>query len=318
MKEFATQLAQVSAGERLLTTLFFAVLLHGIVILGVTFSGEETPPARDNTLEITLVNSNVATPSDDPDYLADISQQGSGNTRENVRPQAAMSSPALAALDGAPDASGIENRLDSSDGSENPDALHAPSQQAVADKQVVTRAESDIAAPTQARSPAARSERVLVARLMTPGNELTEPVNDANSQALARGEEVREKVIAVNTRESVYARYLDAWRRQVERVGNANYPDEARRRGVEGDLMLEVALNSDGTIRELSVRRASPHPLLDDAAMRILRLAAPFPPFSDAMLAETDVLRFAWIWRFGREGGSGSVRAAAENTGDSP
>lgn len=114
----------------------------------------------------------------------------------------------------------------------------------------------------------------------------------------------------MNTRESVYARYLDDWRRQVERVGNANYPDEARREGLEGDLVLEVSLNSNGTIRDLAVRRKSPYPLLDDAALRILRLAAPFPPFTEAMRAETDVLRFVYVWRFGRDGTESAVRAA--------
>ena len=70
MKEFAPQLAQVSSTERLFTTLFFAVLLHGIVILGVTFSGEEPPSERGSTLDITLVNTSSEELPDDPDYLA--------------------------------------------------------------------------------------------------------------------------------------------------------------------------------------------------------------------------------------------------------
>lgn len=309
MKEFSAQLAHISSGERLLTTLFFAVLLHGIVILGVTFSGEEATGEGGSTLEITLVNTQSRELPDDPDYLADASQRGGGNTRDNVRPQAAMSSPERAALDGTPDANDIENRLEASAGRDDPDALETR-RQAQADKQVVTSADSAFTALSEAAAPAAESERVLVARLMTPGNELTEPLNDANSEARARSENLREKVIAVNTRESVYARYLDEWRRQVERVGNANYPDEARRQGMEGDLVLEVSLNSNGTIRDLVVRRKSPHPLLDDAAMRILRLAAPFPPFTEAMLAQTDVLRFVYVWRFGSDGAESAVHAA--------
>jgi len=310
MNEFAQQLAHVSSGERLFTTLFFAVLLHGIVILGVTFSGEEPPSERGSTLEITLVNTGNETLPDDADYLANVSQAGSGNTLANVRPQSAMNSPELAALDGIPDAADVENRLEALDNSAKPDALETPPRETAADKQVVTRSRSELAALTEASAPAARNERILIARLMTPGNEFAEPMNDANQQALARSENLREKIVAVNTRESVYARYLDGWRRQVERVGNANYPDEARRGGMEGSLVLEVALNSDGTIRNLSVRRKSPHPLLDDAALRILRMAAPFPPFSDEMQAETDVLRFVYEWRFGKDGANGSVQAA--------
>lgn len=312
MKEFAPQLARVSAGERLATTLFFAALLHGIVILGVGFSGEESPTEQGNTLEITLVNTASDHLPEDADYLADASQRGGGNTRENVRPQAAMSSPDLAALDGAPEAADAENRLETQRGSDHPDSLETP-HETLAEKQVVTQAQSELTVASEANAPRAQNERVLVARLMTPGNELTEPVHDANREARARSENLREKVVAVNTRESVYARYLDEWRRRVERVGNANYPDEARRQGMEGSLVLEVSLNSDGTIRDLAVRRGSPHPLLDDAALRILRLAAPFPPFSKEMRAETDVLRFVYEWRFGRDGGKSTVRAAAES-----
>lgn len=309
MKEFAPQLAQVSSGERLFTTLFFAVLVHGIVILGVTFSSEEPPSDTGSTLEITLVNTSRDELPDNADYLANANQRGGGNTRENVRPQSAMSSPELAALDGIPEAGDSENRLETRGDSERPDSIKTPSRQATADKQVVTRAESDIAAMSEANAPPARNERILVARLMTPGNEFTEPTNDANQQALARSENVREKVVAVNTQESVYARYLDEWRRQVERVGNANFPDEARREGMEGSLLLEVALNSDGTIRNLDVRRRSPYALLDEAAVRIVRLAAPFPPFTDEMKAETDVLRFRWMWNFDPKGSKSSVRA---------
>src|SRR5690606_6672178 len=103
MKEFAPQLAQVSSAERLITTLFFAVLLHGIVILGVRFTGEEASSQTGSTLEVTLVNTSRNELPDDADYLANASQKGAGNTEERARPQSAMSSPDEFALDGAPE-----------------------------------------------------------------------------------------------------------------------------------------------------------------------------------------------------------------------
>lgn len=309
MKEFAPQLAQVSSGERLVTTLFFAVLLHGIVILGVTFSGSDPAARGGSTLEITLVNTRSLETPDDADYLSDASQRGSGNTREKVRPQAALASPDTQALDGAPDAREFENRLEYAERQAEPDTLETPRQRTT-DKQVVTQSHSDFAALSSATAPNAQNERVLVARLMTPGSELSEPIHDANQQPLAHSENLREKVVAVNTRESVYARYLDEWRRRVERVGNANYPDDARREGMTGSLVLEVALSADGTLRHLDVRRRSPHPQLDEAAVRILRLAAPFPPFTEEMRAETDILRFVYEWRFGQDGADTTVRAS--------
>lgn len=91
--------------------------------------------------------------------------------------------------------------------------------------------------------------------------------------------------------------YREEWRRKVERVGNLNYPDEARRQGLYGSLRLRVAINRDGSLREVTLLESSGHPLLDQAALRIVRLAAPFSPFS-ADLADVDVLEIIRTWRF--------------------
>lgn len=309
MKEFAPQLAQVSSAERLITTLFFAVLLHGIVILGVRFTGEEASSQTGSTLEVTLVNTARNELPDDADYLANASQKGAGNTEERARPQSAMSSPDEFALDGAPEAADLENRLEPRDGSEKPDAMKTPDKLTEADKQVLTRADSSLKAPSEASAPQADSQRLLVARLMTPGLDMIEPVNDSSQRPLAHSENIREKFIAVNTRESVYARYLDEWRRRVEKVGNGSYPAELKARGLSGSLVMEVSLNADGTLRDLDIRRRSQYPEMDAAALKILRMASPFPPFSEAMRDETDVLKFMYEWRFGKEGASGTISA---------
>jgi protein TonB len=89
----------------------------------------------------------------------------------------------------------------------------------------------------------------------------------------------RRKWISASTREHKYAAYMEAWRAKVERVGNLNYPDEARRRRLSGALLLDVALNADGSVNDIRVRRSSGHKVLDDAAVRIVRLAAPFARF---------------------------------------
>lgn len=308
MKEILKPSVAVAPGERLVSTLFFAVLLHGIVILGISFKGEDAGQSRASTLEITLVqNANNVLP-DDPDYLANASQRGAGNTLEHVRPEAEMSTPERVALEGAADARDVENRRAQSEGTEIPNALDA---QHTADERRLATDDARLQVNTGSVALRTNNERTLVARLITPGLDLTDPVQDMNSEARARSNNPREKLIAVNTRESIYAAYLDDWRRRVERVGNANYPDDARRRGLEGRLVLEVAINADGTMRDVEVRRRSPHPQLDDAAVRILRLASPFAPFSDAMRAEADVLRFVYEWRFGRESMQGSVKASS-------
>ena len=91
---------------------------------------------------------------------------------------------------------------------------------------------------------------------------------------------------------------MEAWRAKVERVGNLNYPEEARRRKLAGQLVLDVALNPDGKINQITIRRSSGHKVLDDAAIRIVELAAPYAPFPEEIRAETDVLHITRTWQF--------------------
>ena len=108
----------------------------------------------------------------------------------------------------------------------------------------------------------------------------------------------RKKWISARTREHKYAAYMDAWRTKVERVGNLNYPDEARRQQLSGDLRLDVAINADGSVDTVTVNKPSGHKVLDDAAIRIVRLAAPYARFPKEIREETDILHIQRTWRF--------------------
>jgi protein TonB len=108
----------------------------------------------------------------------------------------------------------------------------------------------------------------------------------------------RERFISAQTRQSTYASYMEAWRAKVERIGNLNYPEEARRLGLTGELVLDVALNPDGTVHSVTLLRSSGLPVLDEAAQRIVQLAAPFAPFPEEIRKETDLLHITRTWRF--------------------
>ncbi len=95
-----------------------------------------------------------------------------------------------------------------------------------------------------------------------------------------------------------FAYYLASWRRKVERVGQLNYPREARAQGIVGSLRLLVTITPDGALDDVRVLETSGHALLDDAALRIVRLAAPYAPFPPTMRATTDVLEIERTWRF--------------------
>ena len=108
----------------------------------------------------------------------------------------------------------------------------------------------------------------------------------------------RRKWISSRTRAIKFAAYMEAWRAKVERVGNLNYPDAARRARLSGKLQLDVALKPDGSIHRIKVRRSSGKRVLDDAAIRIVKLAAPFAKFPASFRDEIDILHIERTWQF--------------------
>ena len=109
---------------------------------------------------------------------------------------------------------------------------------------------------------------------------------------------VRHKYISVNTKDYKYAAYMEAWRAKVERIGNMNYPNKAREKELSGNLSLDVSLRQDGTVKEINIRRSSGHNVLDEAAIEIVRLAAPFAPFPTSIKKEVDILHVTRTWKF--------------------
>ena len=291
--------APVAPRERLPATLAFAMLLHATVILGIKFAPEDLGSDIASTIEVTLVRDQNVAPPDDPEYLAQRSAVGGGNTAEKVRPRAPFATAAPLDLPGL-DAG--DEWLSATPGTaitDAPDSISARDPHQALLHRAITTLRSPRELATAARPiTGVDAPRLIVSHLMTVAHDSADPVSDANQQALAQSRKPRERFVSVESRESPYAQYLEMWRRRVERIGNANYPAEARASGMTGRLVLEIVLNANGTIRELALRRGSSHPVLDDAAYRAVRLAAPFAPFPTTMRTETDVLRFLYEWRY--------------------
>jgi len=263
----------VTATDRFALTLFFAVALHAMVILGITF-GIDDPPAPQQvlpTLDIIVANHRTP-PPEEADYLAQTSQDGSGNTTEKVTPELAV-----------PEQT----------------AARAPQQPQAAPTQVVTASSSDIQVhQADSSNPEPETPDISAAELIERSMEmvnLSEQL-DANMQAYA--ERPRQVFVSARTQEFKYANYMTEWVRKVERVGNLNYPDEARRAGISGKLMLDVSLNADGTVRDIKIMRSSGYPVLDEAAIRIVNLASPYLPFPPEIVKEVDILHITRTWEF--------------------
>jgi protein TonB len=107
----------------------------------------------------------------------------------------------------------------------------------------------------------------------------------------------KRKFLGARVEEYRFAQYVEDWRQKVERIGNLNYPQAAKGR-LYGNLLLTVAIKNDGSLERVELNRSSGHKLLDDAALRIVRMAAPYAVFPDAIRRDTDIIEITRTWSF--------------------
>lgn len=296
------QTSPASTSERLSSTLFLAVLFHGIVILGVTFT---VSPLADSdlipTLRVTLVQD--ATPSktvpEEDVYLAQRNQTGGARIADGARPTTTLAADHLITQEGNPRGADLTDAA-----AREP----VPSADRLVTRSASTTQLDALPDPTEQADLEARTAANLLSR--DAPQTLAAEIDLYAQNPAARD---REGPPGPNTREAALATYLDAWRRRVERIGTMNFPTEARSRGFNGNPTLEVTIDPDGRLAAIVVRRSSGNEALDQAALSILRSAAPFEPLPSSVRAEYDELRFAYEWDFGAAAGfAGATTATTE------
>lgn len=275
----------ITPRDRLGFTLFLAASLHAAVILGVGFAGEDSgPPAP--TIEVTLARHADQQAPEDADFIAQANQQGSGTeaeARETTTPSDAdfhtdQTNPVVPER-----VQPLESR---------PHLKRELLATETAREEQVTAEEME---PVDAPEPAPTAQlsyQDMAREIASLEARLAE-----EAQSLAKRPRVK-RLTSVSTKSAEEAAYLNAWRQKVERVGNANYPAG----GVYGDLRLLVVLSYDGTLEEVRVLESSGHPVLDEAALRIVRLAAPYQDFPVEMRKKYDRLEIIRTWQFSRSG----------------
>ncbi len=283
------QLTQNSAdpADRLSFTLFLALVIHGLLILGVSFS---LPKAENGsqTIEITLAHHKSANEPDDADFLAQHNQEASGTLEEaqqlTTDQQADFADTQVQEINPLPQmqaATELQNTQQTL-----LTTLGPSEQQTQKDPDTDPRIDQEQAEGLPEEQPLLMTEIAsLQAKL------------DRQRQEQAKRPRIH-RLTSVASRESVDARYLHDWSNRVEEVGNRNYPQEALNRRITGSLRLMVALNPDGTIYRVEILQGSGHRILDDAALQILRLAAPFEAFPPELRKLYDRLEIFRTWNF--------------------
>jgi protein TonB len=279
---------KVNNTDRLGLTLFLATALHAMIILGVSFNLEDhfrkdAPPL---SLEIVLVHSKSDETPKKADYLAQTNQKGGGEMEEQVRPSSPFPNPKPVATrqGNAP-----ETREESSPPTEpkrQQSILNSEKRSTIRTQRIEVEPQPTIA------------DRPTAAELMERSIEIARLSAEIRQKQQTYAKKPKVKTISANTREFRDALYLKTWQDKVERVGNLNYPDEAKRSQISGHLTMVVEINPDGSLRKAQIGRSSGKKILDDAALRIVTMAAPFSPFSKEMRKEFEVLRIVRTWKF--------------------
>lgn len=283
--------------DRLLAMLFFVALLHGVIILGLTFksplAGNDSAPG----LQVLLVSDEVpeADRNDHATYLAQRTQLGAGNTREDVTPRNPAQAPLLPAQQGTPQGTTLSADAQAS-GSHDRRILTTSGWSTVV--QYMT---DEGSGGTTAEQPVLLDQQPSA----QPGPD------DESGPVRLRGPKRDELWVTPDTRAAIVAPYLVAWRAKVERIGTLNFPAAARQAGTNASPVIEVGIDASGRLETASIRRSSGDPALDQAALTILKLASPFDPFPPQLARRYRVLRFVYEWQFvGGRVAAGSVTAA--------
>ncbi len=273
----------ISHSDSLLTALFLASVLHVIILLGLNFSIPRAEKER-KSIEITLSSTIAKKAPKKANYLAQDNQLGAGD--ESKKP-----TPAKQKLPS-----------DGSSHKKRPTKNHPKVKPKTAQKLVTAK-----------KAP----EKIISAKKTAPQVKSTKPKITAESlqkQIAQLGEQIRQSqknsefskikfVNAVSAHKYIAAQYMKDWENKVERTGNLNYPEVARKKGFSGTLTMDVGIKADGSIYSMRITKSSGIKALDDAAKRIVRLSAPFAALPAELLQELDVLIIPRVWKFSDESG---------------
>jgi len=272
--------------DRLGFTLLVALALHAVLILGISFDREARTQLASK-LEITLAQYRSDKAPARADFLAQHNQEGSGTLdkkallttqkttdfHDNIIRDVSPMPQTAAAAQAQQEFALVKTQRDSIDKAAQQPEHEAAEQQSPSDVTILQR-DLEIAS--------------LEAKL------------DIQRQAYAARPRVR-RLTSVATKRAEDAAYLNSWRERIEAIGNRNYPQQARQQQIFGDLRLLVALYPNGEIKEVRVLKSSGQKVLDEAAIRIVHMAAPYEPFPAEMGQKVDVLEIIRTWRFHKD-----------------
>ena len=258
-----------------------SILLHGL-LLSIRFTMPELENRfKDRGLEVVLVNARHSKAPEKPEALAQANLAGGGNTDRKVR---------------------AKSPLPAQEQDVKGDALLQAKRRVqeleAAQKELLTRARSAASvAVSEQKVEQPKAAKVSGLDLLDSAAAIARLEAQVDKRLQEYAKRPRRKFIGARTREYRFARYVEDWRQKIERVGTLNYPAAARGK-VYGSLLMSVVLRADGSVESINVIRSSGHDILDDAAQRIVQLAAPYAAFPPDIRRDTDQIEITRTWTF--------------------
>jgi len=266
--------------DRLTFAIFLAAGFHALLIFGITFGVPPKSVEYKKQLEVVLANRDDKK-SKDADFLGQANQQGGGEQTE------ARDATEFAALF---DAESLNPT------NQSPNIILQSNEDSLT---ILTSKKSSFNIRLLDNEKYQAQQQVaLPSESLTAQEEIASIKAELSAHRIAQANTPKVRHISASIHKAKDAAYLDAWRKRIEKIGNLNYPEIAKQRKLYGSLLLSVAIKADGTIHSVKVNKSSGHKILDDAAIRIVRLAAPFAPFSKEMRKDTDILEIVRLWKF--------------------
>ena len=284
-----TPLTSADWDDRFTKAILISAIVHVLFIFGMQFKAAN-PKLFENPnppLDVVLVNAKSKEKPLQADVLAQANLDGGGNVDEER--QAKTPLPAAEREQAISAEAEFNARVQ---------ALEAQAQA------LMTQIKSDYKMPEQ--KPAPPAEQRPLAPNPAPLDLASRSLEMARLQARIDTQmdeyqkRPRRMFVGARAQEYTFAQYVEDWRIKVERVGNLNYPEAARRNRLYGSPILTVSINADGTLESVQVDRSSGHKILDAAAVKIVEMAAPFAPFPEGMRKKVDILGITRTWTFTR------------------
>jgi len=259
-----------------------AGIVHALVILGISFD-VDISRSVSKALEVVLVTTPDKERPDEADFLAQEDQVGSGEAEKKaINQQQAVLQPKK----------------------QSAKSEHDKEQLAMAQAQkVLLQAEADVAIEASNKKVPEDSKVLTTADLLRQSEEIAKLQAEINEAVTSYSRRPRKLHInSINAHKYKAASYEAAWQRKIERVGNLNYPGEVRRKRLSGTLVMSVELYADGNLKKIIINRRSGHKIIDDAAINIVKLSAPFAPLPIDLQKDIDILVITRTWQFLNEG----------------